>query len=139
MPLTDIINTLNWTLTIPDVDTIGYFDVCHGLEISVEVYEYREGGNNDFVHRLPGRVTYPNLVLSRGVTKEDALLKWFQATQTQAQRKEITVTLNGEGGTRTWTFADAFPIRWSGPSLDSHGNSIASETLEIAHTGLKPA
>ena len=27
---------------------------CTGLELTFDVYEYHEGGNNEFVHRLPG-------------------------------------------------------------------------------------
>jgi phage tail-like protein len=135
-----LITNLNWALSIPDIDTLGYFDHCAGLEMSVECYEYREGGNNDFVHHLPGCVIYPNLVLSRGVTNQDALLKWFQATQTKADLKEITITLMADAGVnRNWTFADAFPIRWTGPVLDAGNHSVATETLEIAHSGLKPA
>jgi phage tail-like protein len=135
-----LITNLNWFLTIPDVDTIGYFEHCAGLEMSVEVYQYREGGNNDFVHQLPGCVVYPNLTLSRGVTNQDALLKWFQATQKKADLKEITITLMANDSVnRTWTFADAFPIRWVGPVLDAGNHSIATESLEIAHSGLKPA
>jgi phage tail-like protein len=131
------LSTYVFVVKIPDIDTIGFFSHCSGLELAVDVYEYQEGGNNDFVHRLPGGVRYPNLILSRGLTEEDALLKWFAATQTQAARKEMTLTLSGENVSRTWTFADAFPVRWTGPQLDSGGASIATETLEIAHSGLK--
>jgi len=131
--------TYNFVLKIPDIDTIGCFSRCSGLELSCEVYEYHEGGNNDFVHRLPGPLRWPNLVLSRGLTNEDALLKWFLATHVKAERKEITLQLNAGGTTRTWTFADAFPVSWTGPSVDSNGASIATETLEIVHSGLKIA
>ena len=86
-------------------------------EARVRGLEYQEGGNNDFVHRLPGGLHYPNLVLSRGLTREDALLKWFYATHTQAERKEITLTLKTADAERTWTFADAFPV--SGPARRS--------------------
>jgi phage tail-like protein len=127
----------SFVLKIPDIDTVGFFLQCRGLELSFDVLEYREGGNNDFVHRLPGGLSYPNLVLSRGLTKEDALLKWFGATQTKPQPKEITLTLKTAESERTWTFADAFPIKWTGPQIDSSGSSIATETLEIAHGGLK--
>src|SRR5262249_48492337 len=103
-----------FVVKIPDIDTIGFFSECSGLELSFDVYEYREGGNNDFVHRLPGGLQYPNLTLSRGLTKEDALLKWFYATQTQPERKEMTLTLKSGDVERAWTFADAFPVRWTG-------------------------
>ena len=134
-----LIASFNFVVRVPDIDTIGYFSACSGLELSFDVYEYAEGGNNDFVHRLPGCLHYPNLNLTRGLTNEDALLKWFWATHTQAERKEITLKLSAGGVDRTWTFADAFPVRWVGPTVDSHGGSIASESLEIAHSGLKMA
>jgi hypothetical protein len=41
--------------------------------------------------------------------------------------------------TRTFTFADAFPVRWTGPQVNVNGASIATETLEVAHGGLKLA
>ena len=42
-----------------------------------EILEYTEAGNNDFVHKLPGRVKYPHLVLKRGITDQGELMKWF--------------------------------------------------------------
>ena len=83
---------------------------------------------------------YPNLLLSRGLTNDEALLKWFWATLTQAERKEVTLTLSyGEAKPRSWTFADAFPVRWSGPQMDCNAFDAPTETLEIAHSGLKMA
>ena len=127
----------SFVLRIPDIDTVGFFMSCTGLELSFDVFEYREGGNNDFVHRLPGGLRYPNLVLARGLTQDDVLLRWFGATLTEPQRKEITLTLQTAEAERTWTFADAFPVKWTGPQIDSSGSGIAMETLEIAHAGLK--
>lgn len=133
------ITSHTFLLTIPEIDTIGAFTQCSGLELSYEVLEYSEGGNNEVIHRLPGRLRYPNLVLARGLTNQDALFKWFSATATEAQRKEVTLTLGGGDAVRRWTFADAFPVRWSGPSMDSSGVNVATEMLEIAHSGLKAA
>jgi phage tail-like protein len=129
--------TLNFTVKIPDIDTIGWFTDCSGLELSFEVMEYREGGNNDFVHHLPGRIQYPHLTLSRGLTNEDALLTWFWATHQQAERKEVTLTLRLGEVDRTWTFADAFPVKWVGPNPNNGPSAIATESLVIAHSGLK--
>jgi phage tail-like protein len=131
------LTTYIFVVRIPDIDTIGCFSHCSGLELTFDVYDYREGGNNDFVHRLPGGVSYPNLVLSRGLTNEPALMKWLWATHTKAERKEITLTLKGHSGERTWAFVEAFPVRWTGPQLDSNGSGVATETLEIAHSGLR--
>jgi phage tail-like protein len=122
----------------------GLFKGLEGLEVWFDVLEYAEGGNNDFVHRLPGRMRYPNLKLSWGMVSDDILLKWFMATHTKAETQEITLTLTAAKGDtsrdlRKFTFADAFPVHWSGPTL--HANAADpetwGETLEIAHSGLK--
>ena len=137
MPDYHALGTYNFVLQIPQIDTIGAFSQCSGLEMSFEVYEYREGGNNEVVHRLPGRLQYPNLMLSRGLTNEDALMRWFRSVATQAERKEVTLTLSAGQLQRRWTFAEAYPVRWTGPTVDSNGTSIATETLEIAHAGMQ--
>jgi len=132
-------STSHFELTVTG-STLGRFQVCSGLELSFEVYEYAEGGNNEFVHRLPGRLRYPNLVLTYGMTNDKALMDWFWKTRTKAELKEIRIRLmrdNASDPLRTWAFADAYPVRWSGPTLQSGSPTMATEVLEIAHAGLK--
>jgi phage tail-like protein len=135
-------------LEIPNITDsssfLGIFKGLSGLEVNFDVLEYREGGNNDFVHRLPGRMVHPNLVLSWGLVNDTALLTWFMQTHAQAQTQEITLTLTASKGdmsndVRKFTFTDAFPVRWSGPQLqaDAADPETWGETLEIAHSGLK--
>lgn len=125
-----------YSLEIAGLDVVGFFHQCTGLEVRFDVLQYHEGGNNDFLHQLPGAVHYPNLVLSRGLTNEKAMQEWLVETQTKAVRKEIILTLKAGSYERGWTFADAFPVSWTGPTLDASGNFAYSETLEIAHSGL---
>jgi phage tail-like protein len=139
MPNSPITAVSIFVVRVPDIDTIGMFTHCSGLELQVEVLEYAEGGNNEFVHQLPGRIRYPNLVLTRGLTNEDAVFKWFSATRTKAELKEVTITFQNQmqHPIRTFTFADAFPVRWTGPQSEAGTATVALETLEIAHGGLK--
>jgi phage tail-like protein len=133
--------TCYFLLRVPDIDTIGHFTQCSGLEMEFEVLEYAEGGNNEQVYRLPGHVRYPNLVLTRGLTDQDALHKWLWDTQTEPKLKEITVQYmdSTKKVLRTWTFADAFPVRWHGPTFAASSSDLATEVLEIAHAGMKAA
>jgi phage tail-like protein len=118
---------------------IGRFRECTGIGLEIETKEYMEGGSNDFVHKLPTRVKYPNIVLKRGVTYEDELLKWVWATRTQAEQVEMTISLMGPGSStvRTWAFLNAYPVKWTGPTLNAGSNQIATETLEIVHNGMR--
>lgn len=120
--------------------SIGQFAECTGLQIEVEVMEYQEGGENRFAHKLRGRLKYPNLVLKRGITHEDALLRWLLDCQEQTVRRDGFVALHGPDGkpVRGWKLKEAFPVKWQGPALNAGSTSVATETLEIAHHGFLP-
>ena len=117
--------------------TLGTFSAIRGLEAQVDILEYREGGINDVVHRLPGALTYPNLVLSNGLTSR-AIEEWFALTRLGAERHTMTVTFLDAAGkaVRAWSFAEAFPVRWTGPTLGADSGAVAGEELEIAHGGM---
>ena len=130
-----------FVLKVPGIDTIGQFTHCSGMELEFEVLEYAEGGNHEMTYRLPGHVRYPNLVLTRGLTDQDALHAWLWKTRTEPELKEITVQFQDhqKAVLRTWTFADAFPVRWQGPTFSASSSDVATEVLEIAHAGMKGA
>lgn len=134
-----LFSTVAFRVKLPNEITVGYFTEVSGLAAEVEFLTYNEGGNNEFVHHLPSRVKYPNLVLKRGITDEDALLKWFQKSHTGAERHDISVTMltPDNKDLRTWGFAGAFPVKWTGPSFNAGQSQGAVETLEIVHDGLK--
>src|SRR4051812_40258754 len=119
--------------------SVGYFTEVTGLSAEVETFAYSEGGNNEFQHKLPTRVKYPNLVLKRGMTDKADLQRWFQKTNTQAQRTGIPLTMLDQEGTRlrTWSFVNAFPIKWTGPNFNAGQAALAIEAIEIAHDGIK--
>jgi len=86
---------------IVEVDGVelGRFREISGLQIDVEVETYTEGGENGFVHKLPGRMTWPNLVLKRGITEQDVLMNWLQdavgdgMTQRNGKTKRTTAAI----------------------------------------------
>jgi phage tail-like protein len=121
-------------------ESIGMFSECSGLAIEYDVYAYEEGGQNDFVHKLRGRAKHPNLMLKRGVTHEDALMRWFFDCRDKAKRQNVTLTMLTPDGKsiRTWSFQRAYPVKWTGPTFNAGSNSIATETLEIVHEGFVP-
>jgi phage tail-like protein len=117
---------------------IGRFAQCTGLGVEYDVLEYAEGGNNEYVHQLRGRVRYPNVVLGRGITDEDTLLSWLFTSETPSQRPTVTITINDPTGTpvRYFALAQALPVRWTGPSSNMNSSDgAATESLEISHAG----
>lgn len=117
---------------------LGRFSGCTGLSMEWETAYYAEGGNNGYLHGLRGRVRHANVLLSRGVTSEDALLRWFYDVQASAKRPTMTVAVLAPSGAdmRRFAFAAAYPVRWSGPDLRTDSTGGGQETLEIGHEGL---
>jgi phage tail-like protein len=137
-PTPDPVAELRFKVELPGL-SIGRFRECTGISVEVEMKDYMEGGSNEFVHKLPTRVKYPNVVLKRGVTHEDALLKWFWESRFTVQRRDMTISLLGPGAklVRTWAFLNAYPVKWTGPNMNAGSNQIATETLEVVHNGLR--
>jgi phage tail-like protein len=119
-------------------EAIGYFTEVSGLTMEYDVFEYQEGGVNDFVHKLRGRMKFTNLVLTRGITHEESFVKWFLACREKTQRRDLSVTMLSHdlAPIRTWSFAGAFPVKWTGPGLKAASGEVAIEQIEIAHQGL---
>ncbi len=137
-PDLDKLGENHFILQVPGL-AIGAFAELSGLTVERDVLEYAEGGVNDYVHRLPGRLKYPTLVLKRGITNQDALQRWFFDSQAAAQLRDITITLvdaSGEGK-RTWVFENAFPVKWVGPKLSAGSDAAATEELHVAHQGMQ--
>src|SRR5258708_38022024 len=55
---------------------VGGFSECTGLESSMKVEEFNEGGNNGTVLKFPGRGAWPNLTRKRGVAANSSLWDW---------------------------------------------------------------
>jgi phage tail-like protein len=123
----------------PKSTPIGYFTEVSGLSSEVEVMTYNEGGKNDGVHKLPTRMKHPNLVLKRGVTTVKDLQEWAQDSFAGPQRKEITLTMYNEQleKIRIWSFKNAYPVKWTGPTFNASQNTMATEVIEIAHDGIQ--
>lgn len=127
--------------------TIGRFSEVSGLSVEVSVESVTEGGQNGFVHKLPGSMEWPNLVLKRGVTADDNLFEWFEksagekfeAAGKKVDRSNADVVLVARNGERlrTWTFYEAFPVKWTGPSFAAASSDPLVEELEVAHHGFR--
>jgi phage tail-like protein len=116
------------------------FSECSGLESTVEVMEYREGGVNNYVHKFPTRTLHANLVLKQGVIYlADPLWEWHDAfVRGEPQRKDGVIALLDEARqpAKVWKFRRGIPTKWVGPSLNAQQSQVAIESIEIAHEGL---
>jgi phage tail-like protein len=115
------------------------FTAATGLQVELEVTDYQEGGNNNYVHRFPGRTKAGSVTLKRGMTQSDEFLTWMLDTaKGTIARQNVTIVMYKANGdpVRRWTLGDAFPMKWVGPMLDAGSKEVAIETLELAFSSL---
>src|SRR5262245_53478579 len=78
---------------------VGGLSEVTGLEVRTEVDEQREGGVNDYVHKIAKETRYPNLVLKRGITDKADLWLWHQQIVLgEIERKTVSVILTDTQG-----------------------------------------
>jgi phage tail-like protein len=136
MPETAV--SLRFQVLVDRFGSLGLWTKCEGLGIEYDVLEYKEGGQNGFIHRLPGRAKYANVKLSRPIDKNSTkLAEWLASIQGSSTRETAEISVLDPAGevVATWNLADVFPAKWAGPTLDVAGNQAAIETLELAHNG----
>ena len=121
-----------------DGQDLGAFTGCQGLSFQVEVETREEGGNNGFVHQLPGRISYTNVRLTRAVNRDSAKIsRWFAAMTVPIKRTQAEIRAMASDGTviASWSLQGVIPVKWDGPSMGLDSPAVAIETLELAHHG----
>jgi phage tail-like protein len=137
------IGALRFYLEIDGI-TEGFFREVSGLDSETEVIEHRVAGKggNLIVHKIPGALKWPNIVLRRGITDDRRLHDWraqIEKGLIEENRKNGSITLYNPKNepVAKYTFKRAWPAKFKGPALDASKNEIAIEELEIAHEGLE--
>ncbi|MFC2005100.1 phage tail protein [Chloroflexota bacterium] len=136
--------TFKFHVEVGDITEAAFTD-CSGLDMSTEVFEYQEGGLNEYVHKIPGRTKVSNVTLKRGFATSNEIFDWYKEMEEKLlggkrfDFRQVTITLYSSadrGKLARWTLDKAFPVKWVGPALKTDEATIAVETLEFAHHGI---
>ena len=117
---------------------IGAFTECTLPAIEWDVLEVQEGGQNRYVHTLPGRRKKATLTLKNGVGLASTLLQWYKDALTEKWGppgdQVITIKLMDAEGTQVMSLKieSCVPVKWTGPALKPDENTIAIQSLELA-------
>jgi phage tail-like protein len=126
---------------IDGITKAGFSDAS-GFDTTVDVHEYREGGDNTTMRKLPGPTKYGNITLKRGVTDDRDLYNWvLDCVRGNVQRRSGSVIITDLAGNEKvrWNFRNAWPTKWTSPEFSAKGNDVAIETFELAHEGIERA
>ena len=111
-----------------------------GLDIELDVIEYRDGNSQTFSkQKMSGLRKSGDVSVKKGVFKDDKqYYTWFNAVQMNVpERKDVTISLLDEAHSpvMTWKLLNAWPKKISSPSMKSDSSEVAVESIEIAHEG----
>jgi len=113
------------------------FREVSGLTMELDEYAHAEGGENRFIHRLPGRAKYPDLTLKRGMVSDSVVTDWCREAVHNLDISPTTVwvSLLDEEHTplRTYTFVHAWPKKWVVGDLNAESSAVAIESLDLAY------
>src|SRR5436190_22760412 len=109
----------NFLVEIDGITQAGFHDVS-GLDSSIDIQPFREGGQNIFEGKHPMKVKYSNIVLKWGLTDGTEMYDWHQqAVNGNVQRKNGSIILLDRQGNKKsqWNFFDAWPAKYTAPTF----------------------
>lgn len=135
-----------------EVESSGFpragFSKISGLKQTTENTQYREGGENETPHQLPGQTTFEDITFERGVSVDEDFVNWcnliFNVDNVDGQqgdnnfRKDVTIYLKDKAGARVkkWKVVRAWPKERSYSDLDASSSDVLIETLVLCNEGI---
>lgn len=115
------------------------FSEVSGLEINLTPKTLREGGNNRRPIHLVGPVSYGQLVLKRGMTRNFGLWEWFEKVQTgeghgtRASGEIALLGADGNSDQMRFSINGCLPLKLKVPNLMAKDGQLAIEEMQIAY------
>ncbi|GAB2808454.1 phage tail protein [Ferruginibacter profundus] len=118
------------------------FQEVSGLSKELGIEEIVGGGENRFKYRLPTVTTSQNLVLKRAIIPGGSqLMAWCarcidQGLAIPIRPHDVTLSLLDAAGMvcMSWTFHNAYPVKYSVSDFKSQEGGIVIESIELAYT-----
>jgi len=125
----------NFRVEIDGLEIFGFKEV-DGLANETEVIEYKEGGVNNYTHKFVGQSKHSNITLKYGITNDKSIYEWRKQVLSmniaKAKRTGTIKVMSGKKVLKRWSFYNAWPSKWEGPSFDALADAIAIDKLELA-------
>jgi phage tail-like protein len=134
----------HFRLDLGGVEGVGMFRECAGLDSETTVIEQSSVDPNGrpLIRKVPGAQKWSNITLKRGVDESLDVWKWrdkvLQEGPDNARVDGNIALIDYAGATiATWKFAQGWPIKYTGSSMNASGSEVAVEEIQICHEGLE--
>jgi phage tail-like protein len=122
-----------------------------GLTRTTDVIDYREGGENTTMHKLPGQTKFEQLTFERGATDNTDMYNWAKQTDNfdgagvagltsfNPARATLTISvLDGDNNVlEAYEVQRAWVSEFNAGEFDSKGNDVLIERMVVQHEGYR--
>lgn len=118
-----------------------FFQSVSGLRQSTEIVMYKEGDRR-YDRKIPGKTTFDNIVLSRGLDQNGLLTSWarriVEAGTSESEeniRMDVLVSLlarSKQGVVAAWMATEAWPAVFETEDLSGDSSDVLIQRLELA-------
>jgi len=113
-----------------------------GYESEVVTFQDTLADGKIITRKRPGRISFPDIVLKRGLSADNALVDWYQTVVNGAvERKSGSVVIYDQSSTEIgrWNFENAWISKWSASDLDAGSDDVMIEEITISHEYMERA
>jgi phage tail-like protein len=132
-----------FSVSFVGMDTIdSSFQEVSGLKATFGIEEKKEGGENNYIHRLPTPPKFENLVLKQCLVPNSKLDAWCKDAINNFKfiPRDISIKSLSASDSKllaSWNVVHAFPISWEFSVLNSTTNQLAIESLTLNYRYFK--
>lgn len=129
---------------VVEIDGLAYagFEKAGPLESETATVEAWEGGGIIAAAKDPGRVSFPDLVLARGATRDEDLWKWYKQVSDASKdagdvspkyKKNLDIVQQDRDGTTLarWRVYNAWPKRFKAGDWDNTADENVVEEVTL--------
>ena len=138
--------TNHFRLQVGGRESIGQFREVSGLDTENEIIEQKEVDANGrpVIVKVSGNPKWSNIELKRGIDINKSLYDWryeVESGKVDQARTDCTLELLDYDGSpiASYSITQAWPVKYTGASMNAGSNEIAVEAITICHEGFQRA
>jgi phage tail-like protein len=117
------------------------FQEVSGLTVTMESEPFKEGGENRFVHQLPVRSSYNELILKRGKFMGSGILHWCKNAIENFEFKPTNIMISLLNDDHlplyNWYVINAIPKRLEVSGFNAERSEVVIETMALHYQYFK--
>lgn len=132
---------LGGSLVAPGLADAAFSEIS-GLEATVDIKAYPEGGRMQGQRQLVGRTNYSNVTFKRGMTRDQSFRRWFTQITLGVHpvpRRDVMIhvmDIDFSQAVAGFVLYRAIPIKLKVSDLNAKNGELLIEELQLAHEGM---